>query len=203
MRLTILTALIILLTLSGCALLKVEGPGPDSAIDLSGRWNDSDSRLLASELSADILARAWLQDFWIIRKRSPVIMMGPLRNESSEALSMDLFVKDLIRELLNSGQVRFVAAREDSETSLQPQFNAAEDSSQRIALETGADFLLMGSISSLVDRVDGKQVKWFHVSMQIVDVESSKTVWSEKKSIQKPLANLTTRLRLPRLTLNA
>ena len=37
---------------------------PDQQIDLSGRWNDTDSKLVAEEMIRDVLARPWRSDFY-------------------------------------------------------------------------------------------------------------------------------------------
>ena len=48
------------LLISGCAGTKVDRVTHDSVIDLSGRWNDTDSRLVAEEMLRDCLNAPWL-----------------------------------------------------------------------------------------------------------------------------------------------
>jgi len=46
----------------------------DTTIDLSGRWNDTDARLVSEEMISDCLSRAWVNDFnTLIPKHSPRI----------------------------------------------------------------------------------------------------------------------------------
>ena len=46
--------------LTGCAT-SVERVDTDKVIDLSGRWNDTDSRLVSEEMIKDALSRPWLR----------------------------------------------------------------------------------------------------------------------------------------------
>ena len=47
--------------LPGCSRqAKVARVEADTTIDLSGRWNDTDSRLVAEEMIADCLGRPWI-----------------------------------------------------------------------------------------------------------------------------------------------
>ena len=53
--------LVIALVFCGCASApKVERKEVDTTIDLSGRWNDTDSRMVSEEMIADCLNRPWL-----------------------------------------------------------------------------------------------------------------------------------------------
>lgn len=179
-----------LLLISACGNNRtVQRLAADEQTDLSGRWNDTDSRLVADTMVRDVVSRPWLGRFMKENDRTPVLIIGVMRNDSSEHIPMDVFVKDIARELLNSGTVRFVASREDRDAvrdeRLEQQYNASEDSAKRLAQETGADFMLQGSIRTLIDRVEGKQVKFYQVDMHLVEIESNETVWMGQKSIKK------------------
>ena len=50
---------IALLVAPSCANRKVTRVDPALQTDLSGRWNDSDSRLVANEMISTILSSAW------------------------------------------------------------------------------------------------------------------------------------------------
>lgn len=161
----------------------------DEQTDLSGRWNDTDSRLVADTMVRDVVSRPWLGRFMKDNDRTPVLIIGVMRNDSSEHIPMDIFVKDIARELLNSGTVRFVASRDERDAvrdeRLEQQYNASEESAKRLAQETGADFMLQGSIHTIIDRVEGKQVKFYQVDMHLVEIETNETVWMGQKSIKK------------------
>ena len=81
----------------------------DTQIDLSGRWNDTDAQQVANAMISDVLTRPWLGDFTGENKRKPVVIVGEVKNRSSEHIETLVFTKSLERELINSGKVKFVA----------------------------------------------------------------------------------------------
>ncbi|HNT27216.1 MAG TPA: penicillin-binding protein activator LpoB [bacterium] len=169
---------------------KVTRTASDEAIDLSGRWNDTDSRLVAEEMIRDVLSRAWIDDFNGANEgKKPVVIVGRIRNKSSEHIATDVFIKDLERELINGGRIKFVASKAErgelrSEKEDQ-QSNATEDSAKKLASETGADFMLQGTISSVTDAVEGQKVVFYQVDLELVNIESNEKVWIGSKKIKK------------------
>ncbi|MCK4633064.1 MAG: penicillin-binding protein activator LpoB, partial [candidate division Zixibacteria bacterium] len=43
----------------------------ESTTDLSGRWNDTDSRLVSREMISDCISRPWLTEFAATQGRKP------------------------------------------------------------------------------------------------------------------------------------
>ncbi|MFA5689548.1 MAG: penicillin-binding protein activator LpoB [Kiritimatiellales bacterium] len=176
------------LLLAGCAT-KVSRVGVDETIDLSGRWNDTDSRLVAEQMIAEVFAHSWASAFTAAKGRKPVVIVGTIRNLSAEHLETGVFIKDVERELVNSGKVKFVAASvergELRQERLEQQQFATEETAKRLAAETGADFMLNGSIKTQLDTEGRNQVKFYQVDLEIVNIESNEKVWIGTKKIKK------------------
>ena len=170
---------------------EVTRVGTDTTIDLSGQWNDTDSRLVSQEMIADCLARPWINDFNIDTGEKPVVTVGTIRNKSREHIDTETFTKDFERELLNSGKVRFVAARdyrqEIRDERMDQQQYASDETVKRLAEETGADFLLQGSIKTIVDQLEGRRVIFYQTDMELVNIESNEKVWLGTKKIKKDI----------------
>jgi uncharacterized protein (TIGR02722 family) len=174
----------------GCGpSVKVQRVSTDTTTDLSGKWNDTDSRLVAEEMVRDVLSRPWMSRFTQTEGRSPVMIVGKMSNLSSEHIEMQTFVNDISRELLNSGLVRFVASKDDRsevrDERADQQYYASEETAKRLAAETGADYMLQGSIKTIMDKVDRTQAKFYQIDMQLIDLETSETVWIGSKEIKK------------------
>ena len=180
---------LVLLVLAGCATTSVERTATDEVIDLSGRWNDTDSRLTAEEIVSDCLSRPWLDDYLTANGAKPVVIVGPVRNKSSEHIEVLTFVKDIEKELINSGRVRFVANKaerqEVREERLDQQSNSSEETAKALAQETGADFMMQGLITSITDAVDGKKVIKYQVSMELIHLENNEKVWIGSNEVKK------------------
>ena len=93
-RVVVLAAISALaLLILGCGESKtVTRVEPDQAIDLSGDWNDTDSRMVAEEMVKDALNRPWLGEFKGEKKRSAVVIVGTVRNRSSEHIASTAFI---------------------------------------------------------------------------------------------------------------
>ena len=56
---------------------KVTRVSTDTQIDLSGRWNDTDSQMVAQEMIRDALNRPWITNFVSANNRNPVSIIIP------------------------------------------------------------------------------------------------------------------------------
>jgi uncharacterized protein (TIGR02722 family) len=175
--------------LSACKTTTVERVDTDSVQDLSGNWNDTDSRLVSSRMVADMLKRKWLTNYQVAHGKNPVVIVGTIRNLSHEHINTRTFIADLERELINSGEVEFVASRaERGEIRAEREDQAANASrgTQNIAgEETGADFMLQGQINSIFDAAKDKQVKYYQVDLTLISLKDNRKVWLGQKKIKK------------------
>ncbi|HPB68818.1 MAG TPA: penicillin-binding protein activator LpoB [Candidatus Omnitrophota bacterium] len=179
------------LSLPGCASKRVKRLNPDKVVDLSGRWNDTDSQLVAKEMIQDVLFRPWSQTFMGLHNRLPVVVVGPVTNRSHEHINADVFIKDLERNLLNSGKIKFVAAKGEERDAVRDERSSQQEgytdpaTIKAFGKETGADFIIIGSINSVKDEVSGRYVILYQVNLELIDIETNQKVWMGQKDIKK------------------
>ncbi len=178
------------LLVAGCGSSRqVSRVAADQQTDLSGKWNETDSRLVAEQMVSSLTTRPWLNDYVSQNNKKPTVIVGTIRNLSSEHIQTDIFVTDIERELVNSGKVSFVASKHEREEvreeRLDQQTQATEETAKKLAAEAGADFMLKGSIKDLVDRVEGTETKFYQVDMELINVETNEKVWIDTKKIKK------------------
>ncbi|MBH0179252.1 MAG: penicillin-binding protein activator LpoB, partial [Nitrospira sp.] len=74
-----------------CAVLALAGCGHETKVtrvdagvvtDLSGRWNDTDSRMVAEAMVKEALQYPWLGNFTQTNRRQPVVVVGTVLNSS-------------------------------------------------------------------------------------------------------------------------
>ena len=168
---------------------KVSRIETQSVTDLSGRWNDTDSHLTAEAMMQDLLSRAWIEEYISIHQKKPILIVGKVRNKSSEHINTDVFTKDIERELINSGMVTFVASSKEREQlreeRMDQQHFASPETMKAWANETGADHILIGSINSIVDSIEGQKVVYYQVNMELINIEKNTKVWIGEKKIKK------------------
>lgn len=185
----IATLLIIMLISAGCTPKRVTRVKSSETTDLSGRWNDTDSRLVSQAMIGDVLNRNWLMDFRQEEGRKPRVIVGTVVNRSHEHIAVKSFTKDLERELINSGRISFVASagerKELRSERMEQQTHASEETAKRLAQEKAADFMLKGSIITILDELDGTKVKFYQINLELINIESNEKVWIGDKKIKK------------------
>lgn len=179
-----------MLLLSGCAGTSVKRVETESVIDLSGRWNDTDSRLVSEEMIQDCLNRPWLSRFSSSHGgKPPVVIVGTVLNRSREHINVQTFTKDLERAFINSGQVDFVASKQERqelrEERLEQASHASETTAKAAGEELGADFMLKGVINTIVDQAGGERVVFYQVNLELINLETNRKAWIGEKKIKK------------------
>lgn len=182
-------AIMLVALIGGCASTTVERVKPEEAIDLSGRWNDTDSRLVAEEMIKDLLSRPWLDNYVEKNKKQPTVIVGTVVNRSHEHISVQTFTKDLEKELTNSGEVQFVASKgereEIREERAEQMIHATEETAKGVGKEIGADYMLKGVLNTIQDEEKGTKVVYYQINLEMIDIESNVKVWLGDKKIKK------------------
>lgn len=186
----VLLAACTLAILAGCGSAKnVTRVEPGVVTDLSGRWNDTDSRMVAETMVKQALGSPWLDDYTQRAKRKPVVIVGTIRNRSHEHIDVTTFVNDLSRELTNSGKVTFVAGQDEREEVRQERLeqatHALEETQKAPGKELGADFMLKGGISTILDEADGTKAVFYQVDLEMIDLENNVKSWFGQKKLKK------------------
>ena len=112
-KILLITLSLSILTLTGCGGTKVSRKDVGETIDLSGAWNDTDSRMVSKAMIDDMLDQRWLRKFTSKNRKPPTVIVGRIRNLSHEHINVNTFVSDIERAMINSGEVDFVASRDE------------------------------------------------------------------------------------------
>ncbi len=180
---------LVLLILASCAQKTVTRVDTNSDIDLSGRWNDADSRRVAEALSESVLSSAWRGDFAQREGRKPVVIVGLIANKSHEHIEPSTFIKDIEKEMIRTGLVRVVQHNEfreklREERADQQEF-ASPETQKRWGQELGADYMIFGTINSIVDSEGRRQVTFYQVDLELAHLQTNELVWVDGKKIKK------------------
>jgi len=185
------SVLIVLATLcSGCGKeTKVTRVDTGLVTDLSGRWNDTDSQQVAETMVKEALSYPWLEKYVKAKGHQPIVVVGTVVNRSHEHINTQTFITDLERELTNSQKVTFVAGkgeREELRNERREQaVHAREDTQKSAGKEIGADYMMTGNISTILDEADGTKAVFYQVDLELIDLESNVKTWYGQKKIKK------------------
>ena len=177
-----------LLVTAGCGT-SVKRIDSEEVKDLSGAWNDTDSRLVSAEMVEDVLSRPWLREFTRHNRSQPAVIVGEVRNLSHEHINMITFVADIERAMINSKKVQFVASpierRPVREERKDQDLHASEATRKPMGQELGADFMLQGTVSTIVDVAGKKQIRYYQIDMSLINLADNRKVWAGQKKIKK------------------
>lgn len=185
------TMLLVALTIpAGCATKQVTRIDPDAVTDLSGRWNDTDSRLVANALIEQSLGHPWATRYAAGHGGdAPTVIVGEFANRSLEHIAVGTFVRDLEAAFVSSGAVRVVATSDErSEVRAEredQQDHARADTRARMAQELGAQYMLQGDIQTISDEEGREKVMYYQIDARLVDLESNEKVWTGQHRIKK------------------
>lgn len=170
---------------------KVTRVDPGTQTDLTGSWNDTDARMVAEEMISDVVSKPWLDQFNRSEGEPPVVIVGRVRNETMEHIDTEVFTKEMERMFVNTGKVTMVADSREREQvrdeRADQQDYASLETTKKMAMELGADFMMIGNISSIVEEaVSGRQYAVFYtVNLELINVETNQKVWIGNKKIKK------------------
>lgn len=188
----LITLLVLTFAFIGCRPSQnISRVDASTQTDLSGKWNDTDARLVAQEMIPDALNKPWLETHRNNKNKAPVIIVGNVRNESMEHIDTEVFTKEVERAFVNSGRISVVASRDEREGIREERIDqqrwASVESTKELAKELGADYMMIGNINSIVDEaVDRRTLAVFYtVNLELINVETNQKVWIGNKKIKK------------------
>ena len=145
--------------------------------------------MVSQKMIDDSLGRVWIDEWRGATGDKPTVIVGSIRNKSSEHINTRTFTKDLERAFVNSGRVRLVASSDERsglrDERLDQLRNSTIDTAKSMGKEIGADFMLIGGINSIIDAAGGTKVRFYQVELEILNLESNEKVWIGQEKIKK------------------
>jgi len=178
----------VLLLLSSCVSgPKVSRVDASTQTDLSGYWNDTDVKIVCEALVNDLLNSDRVNHaIRAMDGKTPVVLVGTFRNLSSEQIDTTIIAKRMETIIFNSGKMDFVAGgstRDELRAERQDQqSNASEATAAALAKETGANFMLFGSINAIIDKAGNQTAKTYIVTAEMTNVETNQPIWKGENS---------------------
>lgn len=178
-----LAALVFAACASGPQVSNVEA---GTNTNLTGYWDDSDVDQVCKDLITKFLDSPRVARFETDKKRLPVIRVGTFKNASSEPIDTTIISKRMQVQILNSGKAEFVAdsgVSEELRAEAEEQSAWATDDSQaQLMAETGADYLLTGSVKTIVQTSGNQQIRAYVVTADATDITTHRIIWSEENN---------------------
>lgn len=168
---------------------KVSRIDPYQQIDLSGRWNDSDSRQVAEKMTAELLNSPRYQEYAKQLGKRPTIIVGLIRNRTSEHIDANNYIKKFEVAIFNSNVADLVESEtfrdKLREERAQQQDFADPATMAQWGKEVGANLMLFGEMTSETDVLNKQRVVNYITTLFLTDMETNKRVWYGQHEIKK------------------
>ncbi len=194
MKIRLVIAFLTVILMTGCQTYQTTRVDVNSVTDVGDTWNDTDSRLVAEAMTDDALRGGWMKQFY--RKngdKMPVVIVTRVNDRTGEGISTKTFIGNIETAFVNSGEIEVVATaheRSDVRREREDQAsNASEETAKFDGEELGADYMLKGEVNSIVNRDGRKAVKFYQISLTLIDIETHKKVWIGEKKIKKLISS--------------
>ncbi len=188
-----ITGLILLAVILGSCARSVTRMDPGTAVDLSGRWNDTDSRQVANAMIQGLLNSEKFKEYKDNLGRKPAIIVGLVKNRTSEHIDTETYVKRIELALFNSGVAEVVesgAFRDKLRVERVNQRDFARASTvAQWGQETGANLMLFGEMTSETDVYQKQRVVNYITTLFLTDMETNRRVWYGQEEIKKYVKN--------------
>lgn len=184
----ILFVFVSLLGLSACgprAFTKGQYDDPNKVILLDDKFNENDMQLVSNQLVKS------LEEYGKIKSASqpPIVMVGTVRNRTSEHIDVKALTDKIRTELIKSGRFRFSdkSARDEVAEEYEYQSGGFVDqkTAQKKGRQVGVQYLITGDVASNVQEVGKDKIVFYIVTMNLINVESNLIEWSDNKEIRK------------------
>lgn len=187
-------AVVATMTIVSSCSRSVTRVDPGQQIDISGGWNNTDSRQVAAAMTGDVLNASWLTNHLSANGgNKPVVIVGFVQNKSHEHIEAETFTKDVEQSFIQSQRVRLVQGGKKREElrgeRADQQVNSSASTMKRFGLENGADYMLQGSINSIVDAFKKKKVVYYQINLELTHLQTGEVVWIGDKKIAKYVKN--------------
>ncbi|MCL2266343.1 MAG: penicillin-binding protein activator LpoB [Treponema sp.] len=178
-KLLLIAASLFFIASCGTSINRVQsGTQPD----LSGYWNAIDVKIVCEALISECLSSPRVDQ--AVRQsgnRKPVVIVGRFRNESDEHIDTEIISSIMESVIFNSGKLNFVAPqglRQELRDERHDQLlNASNETAAALGREVGADYMLTGSVRTIVDREGNRTVRTYFVSAELTNIETLERMW--------------------------
>jgi len=187
--------LISVLAFSACASTSVKRVDADKTTDRSGYWSPTDVKIVCEALIKDFLNSPGVDEAIMAKagkipgSKKPVVLIGRFRNDSDEHIDTAIIANTMEVAIFNSGKLDFVAGgvtRDELRAERQDQqSNASEATAAGLGKEIGADFLLTGTVRTIINRDGNETSRTYFVNAEMSNIETNQRMWMGRNIVKK------------------
>ena len=187
-RLSLVLLVVIISLMTGCGA-TISHEIRDEETVTGSDWSAKDLKDVGEYMASSVKQSAFISSPQYKSERPRWMMAKDLKNETDEHVNTRTIMEKIRTKLINAGFATFVddQAIEDILNQLQLQQSGLFDDKTvtRIGKLVGARLILRGTISSIRKRTDRRDIIYYNITLQLVNIQTGEIVWTDEKEIQR------------------
>jgi penicillin-binding protein activator len=167
------------------AYTRGEYADPNTIELLSDNFSENDLQLIARTMVDSLSESAAFQRI----EGQPLIIVGDMRNRTSEHIDMGSLADKVRVQLIRTGKFSFIDrdARQQiaEEYEYQQSGYVRQDQAAGPGEQHGADYILTGTISSIVQQAGRDKMVYYKMTMQLTNLRTGVIEWADEKELRK------------------
>jgi len=167
------------------AFTRGEYTDPNEIDLLSDEWAPSDLQLIAKKVVGDLqTSPAFAQ----IQGR-PVVIVGKLKNSTSEHIDMQSLADKIQTQLANTGKFAFVDANARQAVAEEYEYQGSgyvrPDQAKGPGQQIAPDYIMTGDLASIKQRVGSDEFIYYKMTAKLSNLKTGLLVWTDEKELKK------------------
>lgn len=187
-RFNLLLLVIIISLLAGCGS-TISYEIKDEETVTGSDWSAKDLKDVSEYMTASVKQSALISSPQYKSERPRWMMAKDLKNETDEHVNTRTIMEKIRTRLINEGFAIFVddQAIEDILNQMQLQQSGLFDDKTvtKVGKLVGAKLILRGTVSSIRKRTDRRDIIYYNITLQLVNIQTGEIVWTDEKEIQR------------------
>ena len=167
------------------AFTKGEYTDPNEIDLLSDEWAPSDLQLIAKKVVGDLQASP---AFAQIQGR-PVVIVGKLKNSTSEHIDMQSLADKIQTQLANTGKFAFVDASARQAVAEEYEYQGSgyvrPDQAKGPGQQIAPDYIMTGDLASIKQRVGSDEFIYYKMTAKLTNLRTGILEWTDEKELKK------------------
>jgi uncharacterized protein (TIGR02722 family) len=157
---------------------------PKTIALLDDQFNENDMQLIAKKMIESMAGSNIAGS-----NGAPVVMIGKMRNRTSEHIDMTMLSNKVRTQLVQSGRFRFADVQNRGDIAEEYEYQQSgyvdPDQARGPGSQTGAEYLLTGTLTANVQQVGKNKLVYYKATFQLTNLLTSEIAWTDEKEIRK------------------
>ena len=182
------------LVIGGCAAFRadVQDVNVDQTKHMNATYDYSDMRAMTQEFADGLV-----NEFLARQPTPPIMVTAGLENRTTKHEDTKLITDSIRDKILPTGKAQFINEARRADLLKEQGYQAANttpETQAKIGRQLGAKYMISGSLAEMESkspnqvRVSRQEVKYYHMVIEVTDLESGLLVWSKTRDFAREIS---------------